>query len=63
MQIINKLESIYCEMEHGYRREEYDKLIISGNLRGKWCRFSYFYNSKQLVVTNTMTEERVIYQY
>lgn len=61
--IINQLEEIYLKMEHGYKSNDNEKLIISGLLGEYWCRFVYFYNMKVLVVVNTMTEQRLIYHY
>lgn len=70
---MNEIERIYLLMENGYRKEEYDRITISGflkgnkvdkttGLRGFWCRLCYFHKTNQLVITNTRSGEIIVKQ-
>ena len=61
--IYKKLEEIHLKMEYANISNDQDKYILSGLLGQYWVRFTYFKNSNVLIVVNTMTEERLIYQY
>ena len=61
--IYKKLEEIHLKMEYANITNSEDKYILSGLLGQYWIRFTYFKSSNILVVVNTMTEERLVYQY
>lgn len=61
--IYKKLEEIHLKMEYANISNTEDKYILSGLLGQYWIRFTYFKSSNILVVVNTMTEERLVYQY
>ena len=61
--IYKKLEEIHLKMEYANISNSEDKYILSGLLGQYWVRFTYFKNSNVLIVVNTMTEERLVYQY
>ena len=61
--IYKKLEEIHLKMEYANISNTEDKYILSGLLGKYWIRFTYFKSSNILVVVNTMTEERLVYQY
>ena len=61
--IYKKLEEIHLKMEYANITNSEDKYILSGLLGEYWVRFTYFKDNKVLVVVNTMTEERLVYQY
>ena len=61
--IYKKLEEIHLKMEYANISNSEDKYILSGLLGQYWIRFTYFKSSNILVVVNTMTEERLVYQY
>ena len=61
--IYKKLEEIHLKMEYANISNTEDKYILSGLLGQYWIRFTYFKQSNILVVVNTMTEERLVYQY
>ena len=61
--IYKKLEEIHLKMQYANISNSEDKYILSGLLGQYWIRFTYFKSSNILVVVNTMTEERLVYQY
>ena len=61
--IYKKLEEIHLKMEYANISNTEDKYILSGLLGQYWIGFTYFKSSNILVVVNTMTEERLVYQY
>ena len=61
MNIYDKLNDIYKNMEYSYKESEDDRVIISGYVGGYWCRLTYFFVKEILIVTNiSYTEDSII---